>query len=326
MKVSQQPGGAQRRVEEAQQVLEAIGLPKAQRNEPSARILLALLGLKPEDDWSEASDPLVGTTPIMDFIREYYGVDYAPNTRETVRRHTLHQFVHAGIVVPNPDNPSRPVNSPKFVYRVEARVLDLVRAYGAGQWDEKLSSYLSSHTALRARYARAREMRRISVKYRGRELRLSPGGQNELIKRIIEEFCSRFAPDGDLLYVGDPGEKWAYFDEERLRSLGVTVDEHGKMPDVVVFRGDKRLLLLIEAVTSHGPVNPKRREELASLFRDCEIGLVYITAFLDRKTLRRYLTDVSWETEVWIADDPDHMIHFDGERFLAPHGRDWPSR
>jgi len=78
-------------------------------------------------------------------------------------------------------------------------------------------------------------------------------------------------------------------------------------------------LLLIEAVTSHGPVDPKRHAELALLFAHSTPGLVYVTAFPDRQTMARYLGDISWETEVWIADAPDHLIHFNGENFFGPH-------
>jgi hypothetical protein len=97
------------------------------------------------------------------------------------------------------------------------------------------------------------------------------------------------------------------------------VDEHGKMPDVVVYHEEKNWLVLIEAVTSHGPVNPKRRLELRELFAASKVPLVFVTAFLDRKTMVRYLGDIAWETEVWIAESPTHLVHFNGERFLGPY-------
>ncbi len=153
----------------------------------------------------------------------------------------------------------------------------------------------------------------------GKTIKLSPGGQNLLISKVIEEFCPRFVPGGQLIYVGDTDKKLAYFDIELLKSLGVVVDSHGKMPDVVVHHKRENWLLLIEAVTSHGPVNPKRREELKALFRDSTSGLVFVTAFLDRRAMTKYLNDISWETEVWVADSPSHLIHFDGQRFLGPY-------
>jgi hypothetical protein len=163
-------------------------------------------------------------------------------------------------------------------------------------------------------------MNRIPVEVApGKTVTLSPGGQNVLVEKVIKEFCARFTPGGRLLYVGDTDEKWAHFDEEGLKALGVSVDPHGKMPDLVAHHLGKNWLVLIEAVTSHGPVSPKRRAELEALFRNSTAGLVFVTAFLDRRTLIRYLGEISWETEVWVADSPDHLIHFNGERFLGPY-------
>jgi len=140
-----------------------------------------------------------------------------------------------------------------------------------------------------------------------------------LIQRIISEFCQRFTPGAKPIYVGDTNKKWAYFDLAYLQTLGVSVEEHGKMPDVVVHFTKPNWLVLIEAVTSHGPVSPKRLTELKTLFANSKAGLVFVTAFLDRRGLLKYLGDVAWETEVWVADAPDHMIHFNGERFLGPY-------
>jgi type II restriction enzyme len=140
-----------------------------------------------------------------------------------------------------------------------------------------------------------------------------------LVKKIVDDFCPLFTPGAQVIYVGDTETKWAYFDSDALRALGVEIEEHGKMPDVVVYYKAKKWLVLIEAVTSHGPVNPKRRQELKELFAASKAGLVYVTAFLDRRTMMKYLDDISWETEVWIAESPTHLIHFNGERFLGPY-------
>jgi len=140
-----------------------------------------------------------------------------------------------------------------------------------------------------------------------------------VVKKIIQDFCPIFTPGGRVIYVGDTQKKWAYFDSHALRQLGVEIEEHGKMPDVVVHHVDKNWLVLIEAVTSHGPVNPKRRHELNKLFAESKAPIVYVTAFLDRRGMMKYLDDISWETEVWVADSPTHLIHFNGERFLGPY-------
>ncbi len=311
---------AKKKIEEARSVLNDLGLPRAQQNERSALTILSLLDLHPETPWSEASAPLRGITQMMNFFAHYYGKRYAPNSRETVRRQTIHQFVEAGFVVPNPDDPSRPINSGKNVYQIEADALKLLHTYETEKWHENLKTYLTSVKTLQTRYAQAREMNRIPINVApGKMLTLSPGGQNVLVEKIINEFCPRFTPAANMIYVGDTDEKWAYFDKEALEALGVLIDSHGKMPDVVIHHADKNWLVLVEAVSSHGPVNPKRREELKRLFENSTAGLVFVTAFLTMKTMTKYLNDISWETEVWVAEAPDHMIHFNGERFLGPY-------
>ncbi len=314
------PIQAKQKIEEALGIIKDLGLERGQQNERSALTLLALLNLKPDIPWSEAENPLCGITPMMDFFRDFYGKGYKPNTRETVRRQSVHQFLEAGLLVANPDEPDRPVNSPKAVYQIEQGALELLRTYGTDEWDINLRTYLSSVETLKSRYAQEREMRRIPVTVApGKSITLSPGGQNILIEQIITTFAPSYTPGGKVLYVGDTDNKFAYFDEEGLAALGVSVELHGKMPDVILHHVEKNWLVLVEAVTSHGPVDGKRKDELKRLFQHSRAGLVFVTAFLTRKAMVEYLKDISWETEVWIADAPTHLIHFNGERFLGPY-------
>ncbi|MHB8418425.1 MAG: BsuBI/PstI family type II restriction endonuclease [Myxococcales bacterium] len=314
------PIRAKKKIGEALEVLRALGLPREQQNERSALALLALAGLEPTTPWSRATRPLWGITPMMTFFAEHYGKKYKPNTRETVRRFTVHQFVQAGLVLPNPDQPGRPITSPDNVYQIEAGALELLRTFKSAAWEGKLRAYLSEVGSLKERWEGDRRMQRLPVTLApGKTLELSPGGQNELVKKIVDDFCPRFTPGGHVIHVGDAGDKWAHFDEPALAALGVRIDRHGKMPDLVIHHRKLDWLVLIEAVTSHGPVNPKRREELAKLFQSSRAGLVYVTAFLSRRAMVKYLGDISWETEVWVAEAPDHMIHFNGERFLGPY-------
>lgn len=307
-------------LEAAHQIIVSLGLPRAQQNERSALSLLALLNLTPGKPWAEAENPLVGITPIMNWARDHYGKEYAPNTRETFRRQTMHQFCDAGVALYNPDKPDRPVNSPKAVYQVEPTALRLLRSFGTAKWHDKLTAYLAERETLVARYAKEREQNRIPVEIApGEGITLSPGEHSELIRAIIEDFAPRFAPGSVLVYAGDTGDKWGYFDNALLAELGVAVDSHGKMPDVVLHFTEKNWLLLVESVTSHGPVDGKRHAELATLFSGSKAGLVYVTAFPNRSIMGRYLGEIAWETEVWVADAPSHLIHFNGVRFLGPY-------
>ncbi len=186
-----------------------------------------------------------------------------------------------------------------------------------------LASYLAVRPTLIEQYAAARIQHRVPVATaNGQTIELTPGKHSELIRAIIEDFAPRFAPGSKLVYVGDTGKKWGYFDDALLRDLGVTVDEHGKMPDVVLWYEEKNWLLLVESVTSHGPVDSKRHGELSKLFASAKPGLVFVTAFPDRRTMGRYLADMAWESDVWISNDPSHMVHFNGSRFLGPYEAD----
>lgn len=251
---------------------------------------------------------------------EHYGRRYAPNSRETVRRQTVHQFLHGGLILQNPDQPDRPVNSGKTTYQVNSFALDLLRSFGGRNWPLALRRYQVRVETLTERWAKERQLQRIPVVLPdGADLTLSPGGQNVLIAALVKDFCPVFTPGGRVLYVGDADEKFAVYDREVLEGLGVTIEEHGKMPDLVVHYIERDWLELIEAVTSHGPVDTKRHEELQSLFAGSTAGLVFVTSFLDRRTLAKYIGDISWETEVWVAESPTHLIHFNGDRFLGPY-------
>ncbi|HEV3038063.1 MAG TPA: BsuBI/PstI family type II restriction endonuclease [Candidatus Angelobacter sp.] len=308
------------RIKEAEEILKSLGLPREQHNERSALALLALLDLKPQDPWSSCQNPLRGITPLMEFISKWYGKKYAPNTRETIRRFTVHQMMDAGLLVANPDRIDRPTNSPDWVYQISGSALDLLRSFGAEHWGATLDRYLSSIGTLKAKYAQERQMARIPIEIEpGKVIEISPGGQNNLVELIWQEFAPRFTPGAKLIYLGDTDEKFAYFDNDHLAKLGVRINLHGKMPDVILHYTKASWLVLVEAVTSHGPINPKRRAELRTIFADSKAGLVFVTAFLDKKTFLKFGSDISWETEVWIADSPSHLIHFDGERFLGPY-------
>lgn len=307
-------------VQDARLVLEVLGMDAERSNERSALVLLALLGLRPGQAWNEAANPMLGTRAIMDFIRDQYNKAYAPNSRETVRRFTLHQFEEAHLLVQNPDQPDRPVNSPKWNYQVTAEALGVIRTYDSDEWDAAVGNYLDAAPGLKAKYDAAREMHRIPLTLPGGgQFTLSPGGQNVLLKSMVEDFCPRFTPGSEVLYIGDASDKWALFEKGRLAGLGVEVDEHGKMPDLVVYMPERNWLVLLEAASSHGPVDSKRHGELAALFDGATAGLVYVSCFPDRAEFRKYVAAIAWETEVWCADHPTHMIHYNGERFLGPY-------
>ena len=269
----------------------------------------------------------MGITPIIDFVAEHYGLRYAPNTRETIRDEAVKYFVEYGMVIRNPDNPARPTNSGRTVYQMEPSALALLREWGKSNWMSMLKSYLANREKLLHDLLRHRTLARIPVQLPdGKAVALSPGGQNPLIKSVVEEFCPRFAPGGVVVYLGDTENKFEHMETDYLARLGVTLDSAAKMPDVVVHDARRDWLLLIEAVTTAGPVDGKRRKELKELFSQARAGLVFVTAFETRRSMQSFLSLIPWETEVWVAEAPDHLIHFKGERFLGPYTDSMPQK
>ncbi len=309
-----------RRLAETISALTDLQFGPKQRNETAAYTLLALLDLQPDVAWADAQAPLRGITPIIDFIATAYGNRYAPNTRETIRDDAVKFFLEEGLLLRNPDDPSRPTTSANTVYQIEPSALVLFRTFGTLEWTPALRHYLASRETLKHEIARKRHLARVPVTLPdGSQVALSPGGQNPLIKSIIEQFCPAFAPGGIILYIGDTENKFAHLETADLAALGVTLDSAAKVPDVIVYYRAKNWLLLIEAVTSAGPVDGKRRKELKDLFAGCKAGLVFVTVFENRRTMQTFVSNIAWESEVWIADAPDHMIHFNGQRFLGPY-------
>ena len=256
----------------------------------------------------------------MAFMRKHYDKDYAANTRETIRRQTLHQFEQARLVDRNPDDPSRPTNSGKNAYALTDNALAVLRAFGTPRFKRAVAGFIEKFGSLAAAYDSSREALRVPLRIPGgKTVYLSPGKHNELQVAVIQEFGPRFAPGAELVYVGDTAQKQVIRDAEGLQALGVPITEHDKLPDIILYWRQRNWLYLIEAVTSHGPVSPKRHRELEKILAKCTADRIYVTAFLDTTSFRKYAGDIAWETEVWIAEKPDHMIHFNGRHFLGPY-------
>lgn len=307
------------KINEAINALQHLGFPRHQQNKRSALTLLVLLGLKPGDPWSLSKNPMLGITQMMDHFETDYSKKYAPNSRETVRRQTIHQFLQAALVVMNPDRPDRPTNSGKTVYQIDASALELLRRYGTPEWGQFLAEYRKARPSLRDIYNGRRAAGMIQLRLPSGWVSFSTGEHNKLIEKICTVFLDRHVRDGMPLYVGDTAKKFAHFDKKVLLKLGIKLDPHGKAPDVIIYDKRRNWLFLVEAVSSHGPIDAKRRRELHGIFADSSAGLVYVTAFADKSIMKKHIEDVSWETEVWVAESPDHMIHFDGKRFLGPY-------
>lgn len=308
------------KVVEAQKILAALGLPKAQQGEVAAYTLLALADLGKTRPWAEAKRRSLKIHDMLIFIKEKHGKTYAENSRETVRRQVLHQLEQARVVDRNPDEPGLATNSPRTHYALSEAALKAIQTFGTLLFDQEAGRFTKKHGALLEIYRAARQGRLIPVLLpSGEELTLSPGEHNALQAAIVQGFAPRFAPGSLLLYLGDTAKKHLHVEEQGLAVLKIPVTKHDKLPDVVLHLPAKNWLFMIEAVTSHGPVSPKRKRELEAVLENCPIPRVYVSAFPDLKEFKRHAEDIAWETEVWVAEMPDHLIHYNGEKFLGPN-------
>lgn len=307
-------------IETMRSVLENLGMDAKRSNERSAMTMLALAHLRVGDPWTAATNEMYTTREIMDWIRDEFGQEYKPNTRETIRRLTLHQFMQGGLVEYNADDPERPTNSPKNNYRISPLALNVIRSINTIDYQHELDLFHGEVTYWVTYVEERRDMARVPVTLPdGSKTTLSAGGQNTLVKAMIEEFCPCFVPGGEVLFIDDTDKALRDKAAPVLRQLNVSIPTHGKAPDLIVWNRDKNWLFLMEACSSHGPIDVTRKREIVSLFGDAKCPLVLVSCFPDRATMRKYLIDLAWETEAWCADTPDHMIHLDGERFLGPY-------
>lgn len=302
------------KIEEARKFLQDIGMPKAQQADICCYVLLAMANVKPETNWSEATNEWIRIHDIIQFANTHYGSTYAENSRETFRKQALHRFRTAALVEDN----GKATNSPNYRYRLTGEALTMIRAMSSSRMQQALERFLVYHDRLMDIYASKKEMTKMPVKINGADFTFSAGKHNELQKAIIEEFAPRFAPNSECLYVGDTIEKDLVKNVAKLKELGFEITLHDKMPDVVLYREDKHWLYFIESVTSVGPMDPKRIIEISELTANVSAGKIFVTAFLDFKTYKKFSEELAWETEVWIADMPDHMIHLNGDKFLGP--------
>ena len=302
------------KLDDAGKILSSLQVPQMQQSDMCCYTLLAMAGIKRRDKWETATNEWIRIHDIIAFTRDHYGVRYAENSRETIRKQAIHHFRNAAFIEDN----GTATNSPNYRYRITDEMLLLLQSYGSREWEKRLADFLSEHESLISMYDAKRTFRKIPVRVNGELLTFSPGSHNRLQKAIIEEFAPRFAPNAECLYVGDTTEKDLVKNVSMLHELGFEITLHDKMPDVVLYSQNRNWLYFVESVTSVGPMSPKRIREIEDMTQNVKAGKIYVTAFLDFKTFKKFSESLSWDTEVWIAEMPDHMIHLNGDRFIGP--------
>ncbi len=302
------------KIDEARVLLKMLGMPKTQQADICCYVLLAMAGIKPDTLWKDAGNEWIRIHDIIQFANTYYGSTYAENSRETFRKQALHHFRNAALVEDN----GKATNSPNHRYRLTEETLQMVRTFQTSEWQKSVSRFLEYHEKLVDMYASKKKMTMMPVRINGADFQFSIGRHNELQKAIIQEFAPRFAPNSECLYVGDTIEKDLVKNVDKLKELGFEITLHDKMPDVVLYREDKDWIYFVESVTSVGPMDAKRILEITEMTKSVAAGKIFVTAFLDFKTYKRFSETLAWDTEVWIAEMPEHMIHLNGDKFLGP--------
>ena len=303
-----------KKIEETREFLQIIGMPKAQQADICCYVILAMAGIKPDMSWSETTNEWIRIHDIIQFVNTFYDMSYAENSRETFRKQALHRFRTAALIEDN----GKATNSPNYRYRLTEETVEMLRTMGTPAWKTSVKRFLYYHEKLIDLYASKKKMTIMPVNINGESFKFSTGKHNELQKAIIEEFAPRFAPNSECLYVGDTIEKDLVKNVEKLKELGFEITLHDKMPDIVLYRKDKDWIYFVESVTSVGPMDPNRILEITEMTKDVTAGKIFVTAFLDFKTYKKFAEDLAWETEVWIAEMPEHMIHLNGDRFMGP--------
>jgi type II restriction enzyme len=310
-------------IEEAIDILALVGIPIENKTERSLeRMAMAFLSVAGvTEKWEGAMENrFLKTRDIILFNNTNFEENISSGSYDDIRRKDLKMLVLSGIILNSSDNILAATNDPRRGYSLEDSFLKLIKKYGSVEWETEYLLYMEGKTSLKSQLERNREIEKIPILLpNGKELKLSSGQHNILQKQIIEEFLPRYGKGCQILYVGDTANKMLYMDNESLKKLNFFELSHDELPDILAYNSEKNWLYIIEAVHSSGSINEIRLLELKQLTKDCTAEIIYVTAFLNRAEFRKWASEIAWETEVWVADNPDHLIHFNGNKFLGPY-------
>lgn len=316
----------QKLINEALDILEQVGIPFTKKTEKGlqsmAMCFLAVAGIT--KSWKDAKgqneNRHLKTRDIIKFINEHYEENISPGSYDDVRRKHLKLIVLGDFILNSAKNPNAATNDPTRGYTLNSDFKNLIVNYGTGDWAIKLKLFLKNRPSLSELLLRKKDIAKIPIKIPdGTVLEFSKGEHNQLQREVIEEFLPRFGSGCALLYIGDTSNKYLFRNEKQLKDLGFFELSHDELPDIIAFDKTKNWLYLIEVVYSSGPMSEERVFELKKALNKCTADLIFITAFMSRGDFKKYILDIAWETEVWTADNPEHLIHFNGNKFLGPH-------
>ena len=322
---SDKPEQLQTLINEALYILSRFGVPiegiSKRRLERIAMAFLAVANVRIDTGWAKVdSFHALRTREIIRYWNNYFHETISESSYDDIRRKDLKLTVLAGIIIASSANPNAARNDGTRAFALSSDYVALIRAFGSDSWETEVEEFLANKVTLEEQLSGKRDLSLIPVSFpSGKTSEFSPGKHNELQKAVIEEFLPRYGYGAEVLYVGDTANKFLHLEKERLEALQFFELSYGELPDIVAYSEQRNWLYLIEAVHSSGAISAVRLVELKKLTEQCTADIIFVTTFLDRKTFRQFAPEIAWETEVWIAEAPDHVIHFDGEKFLGSY-------
>lgn len=321
----EKPKAIQELINTALFILDTFGIPiegTPRRLERMAIAFLACGDIKSKKELLKTKDLNSGfalkTRDIINYVNEYFGEDISSGSYDDIRRKDLKLLTISEVVLQS--SPNSATNDSTRGYSINPTYAELMRDFGRKDWETSVKHRLKNIEPLSQKLKRERQISKVNVTLpSGGQLTFSTGEHNDLQKAIIEDFLPRYGFGAEVLYVGDTADKYLYLEKEKLEKLNFFEISHEELPDVIAYSAKKNWLYLIEAVHSSGPISEIRLIQLQKLTENCKADIVYVTAFLTRLKFRQFIADIAWETEVWIADNPDHLVHFNGDKFLGPY-------
>lgn len=317
-----------KRILEAIDILLKVHVPlndlTPRRLEKMAMTFMAVAGINIKNSWTQCqsieNSRFLRTREIISYINDNFEENISFGSYDDIRRKDLVLLVGMCLIIKSAKNPNADTNDGTRGYAVNSEFAELIQSYKTKEWKDNLSKFPIDEEYIQL-FTSKRTHKKIEVCLsKDVKISLDSGSHNEIQKAIIEDFLPRFGHGAIVLYMGDTSNKLIRKYDKAMIEIGLDIKDRGMLPDIVAFSKNKHWLFLIEAVHSSNPFNPERCIELKrSVLRECPYDVVYVTAFLNRKEFAKWLPQIAWETEVWLVDNPDHMIHFNGDKFLGPH-------
>jgi len=306
-------------------ILESFGIPVDQTPRKLEKMAIAFLAcgnITKVEDFKLAEDLNSSfyrtSREVIKFVNKHFNENISPGSYDDIRRQDLRFLTTANVILKS--SPNSATNAPTRGYSINPVYAELVRNHGEKNWHDLVKDTLKDKEYLSQKLKRERDLQKVTVTLEeGTTLEFSAGAHNDLQKSIIEDFLPRYGFGAELLYVGDTKKKYLYHQKDKLKELNFFELSHQELPDIVAYSKTKNWIYLIEAVHSSGAIDEIKLIQFQKLTKKCKAEMIYVTAFLDRPTFRKFMTDIAWETEVWIAANPDHLIHFNGDKFLGPY-------